>query len=111
MDGYGDLSDPETMLYYKLHLAMKYRDQQLNNPNCSASQLYDVIENIGLLRAQLTALHDSDISLKPPTQADIGSIKSLSTQVEALTNSDADLAAGLGLLKQVVDQTATLASA
>jgi hypothetical protein len=108
VDGYGDLADPETMLYYKLHLAIGYRDQQLNNPNCSASELYDVIENIGLLRAQLNALHDSDIALKAPLQADIDSIKALATQVESLTNTAADLVAGFGLLDQVVTQTETL---
>jgi hypothetical protein len=106
--GYGDLSDPETTLYYKLYLAMTYRDQQLKNPNCSAAQLYGVIQNIGLLRAQLTALHDSNISLQAPTQSDINSLKTLTTKVEALTSSDADLAIGLGLLSQIVTQTTTL---
>ena len=110
VDGYGDLSDPETMLYYKLHLAMTYRDQQLDNPKCSAADLYDVIENIGLLRAQLTALHDSGITLTPPTQAAIDSIKTLTGQVEKLTNAAADLTAGFGLLDDVVKQTATLAT-
>src|SRR5437667_10577359 len=76
-DGYGDLADPETMLYYKLHLAMRYRDQQLENPKCSAGQLYDVITNIGLLRAQLTDLQDFEVTFEAPTESDIDSIKSL----------------------------------
>ena len=107
--GFGDLTDPETMLYYKLHLAMALRDQQLKNPNCSASQLYPVIQKITLLRAQLTQLHDSGIKLQAPLQADIDNIKNLASQVEKLTNDAAGQVAGLALIGQVAAATSTLA--
>ncbi len=106
------------MLYYKIDLAIKYRDalyKRQNMPNCStqerlaiASEVLKVVAKISLLRAQLSALQDSHVSLTPPAQADIDAVSQAATAVETLVKNDAILAGALGLLGQGLSATAEL---
>jgi hypothetical protein len=106
--GFGDISDPENMLDYKIYLATTYCSTLLKNPNCSASQVGAAIQNLGLLHAQLNALLAGTIALNSPTPGDISTITGLVSKVEALTSSDADVTAGLALLAQVAAATVPL---
>lgn len=116
--GYGDLADAEVMLYYKIDLAIAYRDalyERKNKAECPlqekldiATRVLDVVAHLNLLRAQLTALQDSHIALIPPSPADITTAEQATTAVDNLVRTDAILASALGLLTQVLDATTEL---
>ena len=116
--GYGDLGDPEVMLYYKIDLTIAYRDalyDRKNRPDCPlpekldiATKVLDVVAKLSLLRAQLNALQDSHITLVPPAQAEITAVQQTAAAVEELVKKDAILSGAMGLLGQVLKASTEL---
>jgi len=116
--GYGDLTDPEVMLYYKIDLAIAYRDALYRRKSMSdcplqekldiATRVLEVVAHLNLLRAQLTALQDSHIDLVAPAPADITSVQEAIAAVDSLIRKDAILQGAMGLLAQVLVATTEL---
>lgn len=107
VEGYGDLSNPRAALDYKIHMGTRYY-RLLLTLDPTRSRLARIIQNNYLLREQQAALLAGAVSLTPPTQAEIDSIKIVGDQVEGLTNTQASLNAGLMLMDQVAAATMPL---